>query len=95
MHYKFGVQRKEMLKQHPQYPKTSICQHSMKLLGEIKEDKRKFGKGCPRKLTERDDRSIIRSLVSLRENVDTFPVVISKMTVDFNARCQMIQLGDV
>ena len=44
----------------------------MKPLGESKEEKRKFGKGRPRKLTERDKRSVIRSLVSLRENVGTF-----------------------
>ena len=49
----------------------------------------------PRKLTEWDERSLIWSLVSLRENVGTFPLVISKTTVDFNTRCQLIQLGDV
>ena len=72
MHQKFGVGLRELLKQYPQYPKTSIYRHSLKPLGELKEDKRKFGKGRPRKLTERDKRSVIRSLVSLRENVGTF-----------------------
>ena len=72
MHQKFGVGLKELLKQYPQYPKTSIYRHSLKRLGELKEDKREFGKGRPRKLTERDKRSVIRSLVSLRENVGTF-----------------------
>ena len=72
MHQQFGVELKELLKQYPQYPKTSIYQHSLKLLGELKEDKRKLGKGCPEKLTERDKKSVIRSLVSLRENVGTF-----------------------
>ena len=72
MHQKFGVKLKELLKQYPQYPKTSIYRHSLKPLGELKEDKRKFGKGRPRKLTERDERSVIRSLVSLRENIGTF-----------------------
>ena len=67
MHQKFGVGLKELLKQYPQYPKTSIYRHSLKPLGESKEEKRKFGKGRPRKLTERDKRSVIRSLVSLRE----------------------------
>ena len=72
MHQKFGVKLKELLKQYPQYPKTSIYGHSLKLLGELKEDKRKFGKGRPRKLTEQDERSVIQSLVSLRENIGTF-----------------------
>ena len=72
MHQQFRVELKELLKQYPQYPKTSIYQHSLKPLGELKEDKRKLGKGCPRKLTERDKKSVIRSLVSLRENVGTF-----------------------
>ena len=37
MHQKFGVKLKEMLKQYSQYPKTSIYQHSLKPLGELKE----------------------------------------------------------
>ena len=61
-----------MLKQNPQYPKTSIYQHSLKLLRELKENKIKFGKDRPRKLIERDERSVIPSLVSYRENFGTF-----------------------
>ena len=38
MHQKSGVKLKELLKQYPQYPKTSIYQHSLKLLGELKEE---------------------------------------------------------
>ena len=34
MHQKFGVGLKELLKQYPQYPKTSIYRHSLKPLGE-------------------------------------------------------------
>ena len=66
------MELKEFLKQYPEYPKTSIRRHSLKPLGELKEEKRKFGQGGLRKLTERDERPVIRSLVSLRENVGTF-----------------------
>ena len=53
----------------------------LKPLGELKEEKRKLGKvfqGRTRKLAqginfpEGDERSVIRSLVNLRENVGTF-----------------------
>ena len=54
MHQKFGVQLKELLKQYRQHPKTSIYRYSLKPFGELKQDKRKFRKGCPRKLTEGD-----------------------------------------
>ena len=44
MRQKFGVQLKELLRQYPQYSKTSIHRHSLKPLGKLKEDKRKSRK---------------------------------------------------
>ena len=69
LHQDKGVPLKDLLKRYPQYSKTNIYRHSKKKIGENSVDNRKQNKGRPRKLTERDDRQIIQTLVKRREEV--------------------------
>ena len=55
LHQKFGVPLKDLFKQYPQYPKTSIHQHAKKIPGTIETDQQKFSKGRQKSLNERDE----------------------------------------
>ena len=49
------------------FSKATICRHMKKPIGEDPVDKRKFNKGQPRKLDDRDRRRIIRQVQILRD----------------------------
>ena len=44
---KFGVPLKDLSKQYPSYPKTTIYRHATKKICEVRYDKRKDNKGRP------------------------------------------------
>ena len=57
----------------PQYSRSAIYKHAKKPLNsEPVFDKRKLNKGRPRKLSVQDERSIIRAVLKLREEVGWF-----------------------
>ena len=58
----------------PQYSKAAICKYSKKPLnGEPVFDKRIIKNGSPKKLSIQDERSIIRTIPKLREELGNFP----------------------
>ena len=58
----------EICKRYPNIPVTTIRRHAKKRIGAAVLDNRTFNKGRPRKLSPRDERAIITSLIRLREN---------------------------
>ena len=67
------VRGKNLLRMFPQYSRSLIYKHAKKPLnGEQVFDKRKLNKGRPRKLPVQDERSIIRAVLKLREEVGWF-----------------------
>lgn len=74
LHQKFGMGLPALQKQFQHLPKTTIYRHSKKPLGGSNPmiDKRHGNQGRPRKLSSRDERSVIRALHDLREKVGTF-----------------------
>ena len=68
-----GVRGRKLLQIFPQYSKAAIYRHIKKPLnGEPVFDKRKMNKGRPKKLSIQDERSIIRTIPKLREEVGNF-----------------------
>ena len=60
------------MRRYPQYAPRSIYRHAEKCLGEEVFDKRRLNKGRPRKLTLKDERSIIRTIHKLRNEPVSF-----------------------
>jgi hypothetical protein len=72
-HQLSNVRGKRLLQMFPQYSKAAIYKHAKKPLnGEPVFDKRKTNKGRPKKLTVRDERSILRTIPKLREKLGNF-----------------------
>jgi transposase len=70
---------KELQKRYPNLSKTTIHTHAKKKIGIPTKDRRKENKGRPRKLTERDVRSLESNLHKLRENVgDVFSTDVQR-----------------
>lgn len=68
-----GVKGKKLLDLFPQYSRTSVYRHAIKLISaEAPVDKRKFNKGRPRKLSVKDIRYIKRAIPKLREREGSF-----------------------
>jgi len=68
-----GVKGKKLLEMYPQYSKASVYRHAKRLISmEAPVDKRKLNKGRPRKLTEKDIRSIKRAIPKLRKTDGSF-----------------------
>ena len=62
----------EIAKKIPEFHETyyqSTCQITIPTSGSLPIDKRKYNRGRPRKLTERDERKILRSVVTLRKDI--------------------------
>ena len=57
----------EIYKRYPKIPRSTIKRHVKKIIGTCVTDKRTFNKGRPKKLSERDERDVERSLIRLRE----------------------------
>jgi transposase len=69
LHHEGGISCSELVKRYPQYAPRSVYRHAKKRVGETISDKRKMNKGRPRKLTLRDERSIIRAVKKLRNKL--------------------------
>ena len=68
-----NVRGKKLLQMSPQYSKAAIYKHAKKPLnGEPVFDKRIMNKGRPKKLSIQDERSIIRTIPKLREELGNF-----------------------
>ena len=68
-----NVRGKKLLKMFPQYSKAAIYKHAKKPLnGEPFFDKQTMNKGRPKKLSIQDERSIIRTIPKLREQLGNF-----------------------
>ena len=68
-----GKPMRDIQKLFPMYSKATIYRHANKKLGQPSRiDRRKFNKGRPVKLTERDRRSILRAIPQLRESDGSF-----------------------
>ena len=67
-----GVRGQQLLNRYPEYTKASIYHHVKKPIGEMTVDKRKHNPGRPRKLSERDERAMIRQVAALRETEGNF-----------------------
>jgi hypothetical protein len=66
LHYEGGIPCSNLVKRYPQYAPQSVYRHAKKHVSETISDKRKVNKGRPRKLTLRDERSIICVVKKLR-----------------------------
>ena len=68
-----GLRGNALLKRFPQWSKAGIYKHTKKPIdGEPVFDKRKLNKGRPKKLSDQDRRSIVRSVKVLRKECGTF-----------------------
>ena len=69
-----NVRGKKLLKMFPQYSKAAIYKQAKKkpLNGDPVFDKRKMNKGRPNKLSVQDERSILRTIPKLREELGNF-----------------------
>ena len=72
IHQEGGVAYSELVRRYPQYAPRSIYRHAKKSVGETIHDKRRENRGRPRKLTSRDERSIIRTIHKLRNESVSF-----------------------
>ena len=72
LHQEGGVLRSELVRRYRQYAPRSIYRHAKKCLGEEVCDKRRQNKGRPRKLSLRDERSIIRTIHKPRNESVSF-----------------------
>ena len=62
-----GLRGQQLLDRYPEYTKASIYSHAKKPICEMTVDERKHNPGRPRKLSERDERAIIRQVAMFRE----------------------------
>jgi len=74
LHQDFCIKISELVKRFPSYSKSNIYRHAKLPDKTIKGDMRKFNKGRPRLLTVRDERTVIRKLLILRETVGPFSI---------------------
>ena len=72
LHQDMKLTLAELMRIYPQYSKTSIFRHSKLPFGELKPDGRQNNKGRTVKLTDRDNRKLVCSLLKLRENYGNF-----------------------
>lgn len=73
MYQVMNIRGKKLLDMWKQYPRSTVYEWAAKPFnGKPPEDQRKYNKGRPRKLTERDERNILRSLPRLRHSVGHF-----------------------
>lgn len=68
-----NVRGKKLLEMFPQYSKSAIYRHATKLLGEeLPVDGRTKNKGRPAKLSSKDKRHLVRSVLKLRKEEGSF-----------------------
>ena len=71
LHQEQGISGPELVKRFPQFSERSIYRHAASTTLDV-EDKRKNNKGRPRKLNEREERKIVRTLKRLRKERASF-----------------------
>ena len=62
IYMRYLFQDKLLLKRSPKYSKATIYRHAKRPIDKVATDKRKHNKGRPRKLSIREERSIMRHL---------------------------------
>ena len=68
-----GVRGRQLLEKFPNYSKATVYRHAKLPISNLnRQDKRKYNKGRPRKLTARADRKLLRELRKLRATVGAF-----------------------
>ena len=68
LHQDLGVRGDELLSRYKEYSRASVFRHARKPINDNIVDKRKFNNGRPKKLSERDERSILRQIPKLRRS---------------------------
>ena len=68
------------MKMFSKYSHSSIYRHAAKAFGSEEGEKRKLNPEQPQKLTDRDERAIIREIPKLRESVASFTTKRLKVT---------------
>ena len=68
LHQDLGVRGKELLSRYKEYPRTTVFRQARKMINDTTVDKRKFNNGRPKKLSERDERNILRQILKLRRS---------------------------
>ena len=69
LHQDGGVSGRDLVKRYPQYSKSSIYRHMKRPIGVNTGDRRRFNKGRPRKLDEREERLLVRQVPLLRKEL--------------------------
>ena len=72
LHMENGISKAELARRYPQFAKRSIYRHASKDIDDEITDKRKFNKGRKKKLSPRDERLIINTLLKLRLSIVSF-----------------------
>ena len=66
LHQVQGMPVRELIHRYPQLSRASICRHAKKIPRIVNNtDIRKSNRGRPKKVTERDERSIVRTLYNI------------------------------
>ena len=67
-----GLSCNQILRRFPQYSKATICRHMKRPIDHTVFDRCVNNPGRPKKLTERDERNIIRAVHHLRISIGSF-----------------------
>ena len=71
LHQEGNISKAELARRYPEYAQRSIYRHASQQVEEV-ADRRRENKGRPRKLTDRDERLIIKTMKKLRTKVASF-----------------------
>ena len=82
------------MKDYKKYSEATICGHMKGKIDDSVVDNRKYNKGRPEKLTERDKRNIIRQVEILRRDYGYFTTKRLKFLLAYPRMFQMKQLGE-
>ena len=66
------VALKKLVKLYKEYSVTSIFRHANKPTGQVVDDRRKYNPGQPKKLSARDEKKIMNTLLTLRRTGKSF-----------------------
>ena len=70
LHQEKGLSFNQILRRFPQYSKATICRHMKRPIDHNVFDRHANNPGRPKKLTERDERNIIRAVHHLRSDLE-------------------------
>ena len=72
LHKENGVSKAELARRYPQHAKRSVYRHASKAIIDPPPDQRQANRGRPKKLSAREERLIIKTLLRLRKEVASF-----------------------